>query len=50
MTDASSLILFITGLAIPLIFTVIASKTNFSDKLLFAFVEAERLHKLKKSV
>ena len=50
MTDASSITLVLIGLMISIIFTVIASKTKFSDKLLFAFVEAERLHKLKKAI
>lgn len=48
MSDVSSAVLFLTSLTISLVFTVIASKTKFSDKLLFAFVEAERLYKLKK--
>lgn len=50
MADASSVVLFLTGLVISLVFTVVASKTKFSDKLLFAFVEAERLYKLKKAM
>ncbi|EHU2352579.1 MULTISPECIES: hypothetical protein [Acinetobacter] len=50
MTDASSLTLFLTGLVISLIFTVGTSQTKFSSKLLLAFVEAERLHKIRKTV
>jgi len=50
MTDSPSWALFIAGLIIWFTFNIIASKTNFSSKLLFAFVQAEQLHKLRRSM
>jgi hypothetical protein len=48
MPDASQLTISTTGLIIFIFFNIICNKTKLTSKLLMAFVEAERLHELKK--
>ncbi|MBK5645697.1 hypothetical protein [Acinetobacter baumannii] len=49
MPDASQLTISTTGLIIFIFFNIICNKTKLTSKLLMAFVEAERLHELKKT-